>query len=274
MPISDTPRRHVASLELHVTHACNLACESCSHYSNHGHAGSTSLQEADAWMSQWSARLEPRKFLLLGGEPTIHPDLTDFVLLVRRHWPSTHIKIVTNGFFLHRHPKLPAILAADRSAELCLSVHHDSPQYAERLRPIFDLIARWCEVHSFAFEVRPSHAQWTRRYHGYGDAMRPYQDGRPRQSWEVCPARFCKQLFRGKLWKCAPLAYLRLQQDKFRLSEHWDPYLAYDALEPNCSDSELDAFLATEDEKCCGMCPAERQPFSLPIPFRTHEPKN
>jgi hypothetical protein len=267
---ADSQLRRTDVLELHVAHACNLACESCSHYSNHGHAGITSLEEADAWMSLWSSRLDTRRFMLLGGEPTIHPDLPAFVPVVRRHWPFAHIKIVTNGFFLHKHPELPAILAADRDAELCLSVHHDSPQYTEKLRSIFVLIAEWRERHSFALHVRQSHANWTRRYLGHGASIRPYEDGRPRQSWEICPARHCKQLFEGKLWKCPALSYLNLQRGKFGLAEQWNPYLGYKALDPGCSNSELDAFLAREDETYCGMCPAQRQPFSLPVPLRTH----
>ncbi len=48
-------------LELHVTHACNLSCESCSHYSNQGHKGMLDLAAAAAWMTQWSQRLAAGK---------------------------------------------------------------------------------------------------------------------------------------------------------------------------------------------------------------------
>src|SRR5579885_321548 len=34
----------VRHLEIHVTHACNLKCESCSHYSDQGHKGVVSLE--------------------------------------------------------------------------------------------------------------------------------------------------------------------------------------------------------------------------------------
>ena len=46
----------------------------------------------------------------MGGEPTLHPDLTEFVYLTRRKWPNSYIEIVSNGFFLHRHPDLPEAL--------------------------------------------------------------------------------------------------------------------------------------------------------------------
>ena len=255
-------------LELHVAHGCNLACESCSHYSNHGHAGTVSLDEADRWMALWSGRVAVNRFSLLGGEPTIHPHLPGFVGLVRRHWPETQIEIVSNGFFLHRHPSLPAVLAAHPDARLIISVHHDSDEYQGRLKPVFALLEAWRRDHGLVANIRPAAKNWTRRYEGFGDAMLPFEDGDARKSWEICPARYCKQLLDGQIWKCAPLAYLPMQKARYRLSEKWDPYLTYEPLEPNCSDAELKAFAALEDEAACAMCPAKQRPFELPVPLR------
>jgi len=255
-------------LELHVAHGCNLSCESCSHYSNHAHSGTVSFEEADRWMELWSQRVEVHWFTILGGEPTIHPELPSFVGLVRRHWPSAHIEIVSNGFFLHRHPTLPAVLAADRNAQLSISVHHASEEYREKLKPVFDLLEAWRREHGLHIEIRPSDKNWTRRYEGFGNTMSPFEDGDPRASWEICPARHCKQLHAGQIWKCAPLAYLPMQKAKYRLSDKWDPYLAYRPLEPGCSTAELRAFAALEDEDACSMCSAKRRLFELPNPLR------
>src|SRR6266850_6082907 len=76
--------RAIGNLEIHVVHSCNLTCESCSHYSNQGLKGIVSLEEADRWMSLWNRRLLPQTFSFLGGEPTIHPHLPEFVALVRK----------------------------------------------------------------------------------------------------------------------------------------------------------------------------------------------
>ena len=259
---------HTDRLELHVTHACNLACESCSHYSNHGHSGNLSLEDAYAWMAPWSRRLTLDRFVLLGGEPSIHPELPSFVPLVRRHWPQARIRIVTNGFFLDRHPDLPRVLAADGNCELALSVHHDAAAYRDRLEPIFDLLETWQRSHSIVVMVWESHTRWTRRYRGFGELMLPFEDGQPRRSWEICPARHCKQLFDGKVWKCPPITYLSMQKRKYDLSPKWDPYLSYQPLELTCSDGELAGFLQREEEPICAMCSAEPRLFALPIPLR------
>ncbi len=262
--------KSIPHLEIHVAHSCNLSCESCSHYSNQGHRGLVSLEDADRWMAAWSARLAPTAFSLLGGEPTIHPDLPEFVRLARRHFPATSLRIVTNGFFLHRHPTLPRILAQDRDAWLFVSVHHDAPEYVAKLQPIAELLRAWMAEHRINVDVYQSHMSWTRRYHGFGAQMAPYDDGRPRESWEICRAKECPQLFEGAIWKCAPLAYLGMQDAKYTLGEKWAPYLRYRPLEAGCSDAELDEFFAREEESVCGMCPSRPEPFVLPIPMRIH----
>lgn len=257
----------IDALEIHLAHGCNLACESCSHYSDQGHEGIVSLGEADAWMELWNRRVQPQRFSLLGGEPTIHPQLAEFVALSRRHWPDAELELVTNGFLLHRHPELPRMLANDAKARISVSIHHSSAAYREKLMPVVLLLADWTRRHGVRVEYRPSHTSWTRRYQGSGAAMQPYDDGRPRRSWEICPAKYCRQLFQGRIWKCPAVAYLPMQDAKYRLGSAWQPYLQYTPLSPDCSDQELATFFAVQEEPCCRMCPAEPQRFTLPSPL-------
>lgn len=260
----------IGNLEVHVAHSCNLACESCSHYSNQGHKGMLSLEEAERWFGAWSSRIAPSVFSLLGGEPAIHPQLAEFVPLVRQHWPTAKLRLVTNGFLLDRHSSLPARLAEAGDAALIVSVHHRSEAYLARLRPVLALLDRWVSDYGIKVSGYPSDEWWTRRYKGFGAAMEPYTDGNPRQSWEHCPARTCPQIHEGRIWKCAPLAYLGMQDTKYGLSESWSPYLGYRPLDPDCSDAELREFFAREDEAVCGMCPAQPEHFTLPLPFPNH----
>ncbi len=218
-------------------------------------------------MKLWNRRLHPETFALLGGEPTIHPELPEFVRLARKNWPASRLRIVTNGFFLHRHPRLPQILAEDGNAYLRLSLHHDAPEYRAKLEPILKLLRGWERDYGIRVAYTGSFKNWTRRYRGIGAGMEPFADGQPRHSWEKCPAKFCRQLFEEKIWKCGPLAYLRLQDAKHHLSAQWEPYLRYQPLEPDCSDEELQAFCRREEEAVCGMCPANPEKFELPMPI-------
>jgi MoaA/NifB/PqqE/SkfB family radical SAM enzyme len=256
----------IANLELHVAHSCNLACESCSHYSNHNHKGLVSLEAARGWIEPWRGRLKPVTFSLLGGEPAINPDLPAFVALARASWPKARIRLATYGLLLARHPDLPRRLAEAGDTMLELSIHHASDAYRARLEPVFDLLRAWIRDHGIRVRLIHSYGRWTRRYRGFGAEMEPFEDGAPRRSWENCPAR-CPQLFEGRIWKCAPLAYLGMQDRKYGLSEKWRPYLSYAPLGPDRSDAELRRFFALREEPACGMCSSRPQRFALPDPL-------
>lgn len=261
-------KARISRLELHVTHACNLACESCTHYSNHGHKGDLPLADAEAWLSAWGARVGADHFVLLGGEPTLHPDLGAFVPLVRMHFPDALISIITNGFFLARHPDLGRILAEDGNARIELSVHSDDESYLKRVLPAIGLMHQWQKAHGTLIHIGKSFRHWHRRYLGEGAAMQPFDDGDARASWEDCPARYCVQMHEGAIWKCPQIAYLAQQDAKVGLGAAWDPYRGYVPLRPDCSDADLAAFLAREDEVICGMCPAHRRIFAPGSPMR------
>lgn len=262
--------RRIRHLEIHAAHACNLACESCSHYSNHGHKGIVEIATAREWMAPWSRRISPQLFSVLGGEPTIHPDLTGFLVMSREMFPEAHLRIVTNGFFLHRHPDLPRFMRDDRRTELYLSIHHDAPEYREKLVPVAALLSEWMRTYGILVQNYPSQGTWTRRYKGEGATMEPFEDSDPRRSWEECRAKYCPQLFEGSIWKCAPLAYLPMQHERFGLSQKWSRYLEYRPLDPACSDAELDEYIRREEEPYCAMCPSRPEHFKLPNPIRIH----
>lgn len=257
----------IGMLEMHAAHACNLTCESCAHFSNNGHMGVLNLDEAEASMRSWHQRLAPVIFQILGGEPTLNPHLPELVELAAHYWPTARIGVTTNGFYLHRHPRLPAVLSKHKAA-LRLTIHHQSAEYLSRVREIVELLNAWRQQHTFQIDIEKAYDRWTRRHHGFGAGVLPYEDEDPRKSWEQCPCKRCMQLFRGRLWKCSPIAYLHLQKEAYPdISPKWDSYLTYAGLAADCSDSELRTFLQREDEAICGMCAASPEPFEKPSPL-------
>lgn len=257
----------IGLLELHAANACNLTCESCSHFSNSGHKGYLKLEDAEAWMASWSARVAPSVFRILGGEPTLNPRLPELIELAARHFPSSRIGLTTNGFFLHRHARLAEVLSRHKVL-LRLTVHHQSAEYQNTVREVLSLLQAWRRKTPFQMEIEKAFGRWTRRYHGFGARVEPFEDRNPRASWEICPSRLCVQLFRGRLWKCSPIAYLKLQKEAFpEISPKWDEYLGYQGIAPDCSDGELRAFLQREDESICGMCAARPVSFDKPSPL-------
>ena len=247
-------------IQLHVTHSCNLTCEGCTHYMNQGHSGSVSLEEAGDWMWNWTRRIIPQRFTLMGGEPALHKDLTKFVYLSRKMWPNSYIEVISNGFHLHKHPDLWLALKRTKTV-LGVSVHSDNdPEYMEKFEPVYKLMRNWMDKGA-EVELRPSVVRWIRQYKGFGDKMEPYEDNNPKKSWKHCVSKLCVQLHEGKLWKCPALAYLPMQAKKYNLSEKWEPYLKYVPLSHDCNDIELKKFFIKREEEYCKMCPADEHYF-------------
>jgi hypothetical protein len=269
-PLPSDPARSIIRfplLEMHAANAYNLTCESCSHFSNNGHKGLLGIDEADRWMSAWNARLWPATFRILGGEPTLNPHLSELVWLARERWPKSRIGLTTNGFFVHRHANLGKALG-DANARVILTLHDRTKEYKAKALPGFQLLRKWSQQFGFELFVEQSYGRWTRRHIGDGIGVLPFEDGEPRRSWEKCPAKNCRQIFRGKLWKCSPIAYLQLQKETHpEISEKWDPYLAYQPLEPDCSDDALAKFFLAQEQSICGMCPAKPQRFEKASPL-------
>ena len=261
----------VPHLEIHITHQCNLTCESCLHFSNFGHTEALSVDALKYSMSQWNTRLLPKSFAILGGEPSLHKNLVEIVYLTREMWPSpkTRIELTTNGLLLHRHPGLPRALA-DTNTFLAISIHSNgsiSPKYQVKIARTLDLVDKWQREFGINLEKAPA-TPWHRGYKGSGSEMMPFEDGAPDKSWSNCvTGQECFQLFEDCLWKCAPIAYLQLQNRKFSLSSKWDAYLGYQPLRPGCTDEEIRDFFDRKAESVCGMCPSEPKSFTKKDPL-------
>jgi MoaA/NifB/PqqE/SkfB family radical SAM enzyme len=88
-------------VEVHITEHCNLNCKGCSHFSSL--AGEEYLRIEDfekdcIRLSRITDKLYA--FKLLGGEPLLHPRITEFCDIARKYFTSIPIQIITNGILL------------------------------------------------------------------------------------------------------------------------------------------------------------------------------
>jgi organic radical activating enzyme len=263
-------RHNLPSLEYHVAHGCNLSCQQCSHYSNHHVAGKLpTIEDADAEYAQWSHRLKPKRFALLGGEPLLNPLVVQHIQLARQHWPDSQLMLVTNGFFLHRFPDLPEILV-ETNCRLEVSQHGTHDEYVKRFREVKRLVWRWREKHpGIQIKIRQSHRGWIRQYNVENGKPMPF-DSEPDASFKVCMQRTCTQLFQTRLFKCPALAYFSQLESKLKLHDipEWQLFRDYKACSPNATDEELQTFLETRSIPQCGLCPSHRTKFVHPNPLQ------
>jgi hypothetical protein len=92
-------------IEVHVTEHCNLNCKGCNHFSCLAKEEylEPSLFEKDfKRLSELSKKYFSIK--ILGGEPLLHPRITEFFDISRKYFPSTPVQITTNGILLATQP--------------------------------------------------------------------------------------------------------------------------------------------------------------------------
>jgi hypothetical protein len=242
----------VSYLEFHITHQCNLHCDGCANYRNYGFKNEMSFDENKEYLRLWSRRIQPGTFRLLGGEPSLHSQMLDYVLLAQSLWPDAARWLVTNGAFLHRYKDLEEVLRSTGTA-LHLSFHSNDPKYLDWVRPIIAHIKTFQGVNVSYGDYR----KFRRLYRGVGPAMLPYADNDPVQSFRNCLGYDCKNIGNGRLWKCPAIMGLRDVLKRFEIedSPDWAPYLKYEGVGLDASDEELHAFFTAGPEDICNMCP-------------------
>lgn len=258
----------IPNLDIHITHRCNFTCESCSHFMNHGFNDHISIDDCKSWILNWNKRILPKNIGILGGEPFLNNNLKEYCILIREMWPTkdTEIELVTNASVIHLHPNIFETLIK-YNILLSISFHHNDPNYLKIIKKKINIIKNW-KNQGLNIKTYNSYDMWSKVYQGYGDSIMPFEDNDFRSSWKNCPTgQNCFQLHEGKIWKCAPLAYLPLMKKKFNISKKWDPYLEYAPLSPNCSDQELEDFFNKGAESFCSMCPAKYRKFKKSSPL-------
>ena len=93
-------------VEIHVTEHCNLNCKGCNHFSC---LAEEEYLELDQFERDFKRLAELSKsyftIKILGGEPLLHPRITEFFDIARKYFPSTPIQVTTNGTLLPEQPE-------------------------------------------------------------------------------------------------------------------------------------------------------------------------
>lgn len=95
-------RIQVETLEIHVAEHCNLKCFHCCTNSPYNDKRLLTLREVEESCNQLAKYFKADVFKLLGGEPLLHPQLTQIIDIAKASGVSDNIRIVTNGLLLHR----------------------------------------------------------------------------------------------------------------------------------------------------------------------------
>lgn len=255
-PVYSNNKIYITHLDYHISHACNLACKGCAHFSDYNFSEILSIDKIKHDFSFWSSKIKPRRFNISGGEPLLNKDLYEILYLVKNTWDYDYIAIQTNALLLYRFPELGKILSKLRCF-LHVSTHSVEKKYLEKLKPNLEILKQWKKDYNINVKITQSHKKWLNLFSGWGESLEPSENNDYIESWNNCPTgQDCFQLKDNEIYKCVPLAYLPMVKKKFpNLSSKWDKYLAYKPLNRNATDEEIIKFFRdTLAEPVCSMC--------------------
>jgi len=92
--------KNAANIFFHIVTRCNLKCRHC--YINHDQHGKNtlSISTIEAWMEIFAKQGKNPNIIFLGGEPTLHPDLS-IAVKSANHLGYTSVTIDTNGYLFN-----------------------------------------------------------------------------------------------------------------------------------------------------------------------------
>lgn len=261
-------------LDIMIQYSCSLSCFGCVTMSDQPREGGVSIDEGESWLQAWSKVLTVDTIGLTGGEPLMNPDILTWIRKVRQYFPSSHIRVVTNGLHLKTVDVLPLLVELG-NATLDVSFHVQGPTADDLRKQILaqtaDLDSQWQPIPSGIEEIPlklqrgdvfVSVSMWqkfTKPYHGVLKLIRPWKSKQPALSHAACGAPADPLLYKNRVYKCGPIANLRdtLAIHDLLTNAEWQSYLKYkgfgaqDDLQPLIDD------FGKPNDKICTMCSSD-----------------
>jgi len=229
---------------------CNLRCEFCNTFSPHlkGYIPVDELLES---YTQWRKKIKPQYFILSGGEPFLHPELTRILRESAAIWNDSKLWLNTNGLLLERAK--PEVLQAIKETgyELIVSEHTFDSEHRKTLDTGYARLKR----EGIHFVVRPSLATWFAWYqHNKNGNFMPYKSN-PTKAWNNCMFRACTTILGDKLFKCAGLIHVYNAAQKGILDTGlWKAALTYKPLTLESTPEEIVEHLRKREIPECTIC--------------------
>lgn len=256
--ILNNTKQFLKRLDLNVAYACNIQCRGCISLSDFDRRGVVTDQEIDTWLKYWSSVLDIGTITLFGGEPLINPELIKICKTIRHYYPTTTIRLITNGYLLHKIEH--SVWFDFEPFEIQVSIHrldHET-QINNQIKKILSVKKGWKTsvdnpiLHQqILFELprfkiyKSKFKDFVAPYRLEKQKLRPFSSD-PAKAHSICGSPNTPVLYKGKLYKCPPVANLI-----DITNENWNNYHA-------CSDATgLKEFISQVNvpETVCSQCP-------------------
>jgi hypothetical protein len=140
-------RVRVDAFELHVTEHCNLRCANCCNMSPLVDERTVALADFEALVEQLARSIVADVVKIMGGEPTLHPDIANVIRVLRASGLGDRVRLFTNGLRLQAMPDA----FWESLDELTISTYASAP-----VKPAILAIARErARRHDIVLNIKP-----------------------------------------------------------------------------------------------------------------------
>lgn len=196
-------------IDVHVVEHCNLNCKGCTHFSSIAKPEYLDIEDFSNNIKHLT-KVEKSigSIQLLGGEPLLHPQLSEIINVTRKNLLKTNIHIITNGILLVNEHKLP-----NNFWETCKS-NNVLIRITKYPNINYDVIERKCKEMGIKFEWFKDRGT-NNQNQGWG-FFPLYINGWKHISNRYkflkllrCSSFNCLQLVGTKIYPCSHVAYVR-----------------------------------------------------------------
>ena len=256
---TNNSKHQLKRVDLNVAYACNIKCRGCISLSDFKRVGVVSNTEIDAWLAYWSTGLDIDLIALFGGEPLINSELIKICHSIRKYYPTSVIKLITNGYLLDNID--PANWFELGLFEMQISIHRADHELLinKKLKKILEFKKGW-NVHTTGLnqhqQIMFTNGNVKIYKSKFKDFVTPYNfDNKQRlipftsdpvKAHAICGSPDSPVLYKGALYKCPPVANIIDYVGK-----NWNNYASCQSLD------QLGEFIQQvgRPESVCAQCP-------------------
>ncbi len=185
-------------LEVVVTAHCNLRCRACAYLSPAMPATVIPPGQISQDLTTLAGFFHASEARVLGGEPLLHPELTDVLSAIRESGISDTIRVITNGLLLERMPALFWTLID----EVSISVYPDREPGNDTLT------AAQRQADEHGVRLRLKHFRYFRESYSESGTRDDALIGRIYRTCQMANVWRCNTVMNGHLYRCPQSAFL------------------------------------------------------------------
>lgn len=249
-------------LTVYISHTCDLACKNCFTFNNLNWAKHFEINKD---IESLKDKVKFQEVFLIGGEPTLHPKLKEWMEWIQYMWSDSYLWIVTNGRHLDNLPhnwmdSWKIEISAHSPADL-VSIIAWLDSNGITYEQFKDDRHTDADTHYVLYHNGKNVGELSEAWNFFemplvakeGQALKWKFLSNKNEQHSICPAKACMHLLDGRFYRCQQQALLPRLSKTFAIEQ---PYMRIADQDLGCSPDEFFDWVVTRNspQEQCSLC--------------------